>query len=513
MIDRPYQKDSEAGIQQKFFEKFKKVLLVLFMGLGKTHVASNMVKRAVANNKRVIFIAHRSFLVSQAVEKFESEGLQVGVIMDGFKEERWKPVQVASIQSLKNRELPPAHLVIIDEAHRSISVEYLKVNRVYEERGAYFIGLTATPFRTRKKEAFNIFWDDYFRPITISEAIEQGYVCQSKVYACARIVAAGMATSEGEFDKRELMKAFHTDEVYVNLVNNYNELIGKDKSIVFCVNKEHAKKTCEVLIEAGYRAVAVDSDTDPKERVKIIEDYKAGYYDALVNIDIFTEGFDCPDIMAVVLNMATTSKSKYFQCAGRGSRILPDGSKSYYKILDMADNTIRFGFVEDDYEISLESTEVFNKPGVAPVKDCPYCGYMMHASAKICPECKKELPVKPPVKKTIKEEKFIEMVRKEIEVQPFLDYTKDQWKDIPSHILPMFAKTNKLGAKWVRYQLAARGEGDKVVKIKNYKKPDIFKQEAWLQKAYHNNIPIDAAKWGSPTITATELIFEYKLEN
>lgn len=511
---RWYQPDAIKGIQQKFKDGFKKVMLVLFMGLGKTKISCDMIKMAVANKKRVLFIAHRFELIDQAANKFREEGLDVGIIMAGFKEERHKAVQVASIQTLNRRDLPKADIVIIDEAHLSISKEYLKVLRRYEEDGSFFVGLSASPFRTNKKESLSIFWDSHYRPITVSQAINEGFVCQSKVFACAKISTDGIKKTNGDFSETELMKFFDVDQVYTNLINNYHTHIGKDKTIVFCVNRDHSKKTCDALLSAGYRAVHIDAETPKALRIKIIKDFKEGLYDVITNVDILTSGFDCPDVKAIVLALATTSRARYLQASGRGSRILPDGSKKFYKILDLSDNTARFGFVETDFEISLEAQSTSDKKGVAPVKDCFQCGFFMSAQSKVCPECGSIQPIKPKNKKEIEEEKFIELDRKVMAVRPYLNLPKERWGEIPTDLLATFAKEKgyKSGTGWVKYQLAARGEGRKVVRIKNYSAPDYHKHKNWLQKAYYENIPIDAATWGSPEITASELIFEYKLE-
>lgn len=486
-----------------------------------TFVASNMIKMAVANRKRVLFIAHRFELIDQAERKFKKEGMDVGIIMAGFKEERYKPVQVASIQTLNRRDLPIADLVIVDEAHLSVSKEYLKILRHYEESGSFAIGLTATPWRTKKTESFNVFWDSFYRPITVSDAIEQGFVCESKVYACAKISTAGIKKTNGDFSEGELMKFFDVRDVYKNLIKNYHTHIGNEKTIVFCVNRDHSRKTCQALIEAGYKAVHIDAETPRNLRIQIISDFKEGKYDAICNVDILTAGFDDPTVMCIVLCMATSSRARYAQAVGRGSRILPEDEglpwdkrkKRFYKVLDMSDNTARFGFAEDHFEISLEPQKTDDKKGVAPIRDCFQCGFMFAVQCKKCPECGAEQPIKKE-KKTIKEEAFIELDRQAIAVRPYLNLPKDRWGEIPSDLLHAFAKAKgyKSATGWVKYQLAARGEGRKVVKIKNYSKPDYHKWKNWLQKAYYDNIPIDAATWGSPVITDAELIFEYKLE-
>ena len=180
----------------------------------------------------------------------------------------------------------------------------------------------------------------------------------------------------------------------------------------------------------------------------------------------------------------------------------------------MADHTKRLEPIETRFDVSLAPRKADDKKGVTPVKECAHCGYFLPIQAKKCPECGAEMPTIPKSKKEIKEEIFIEIDKKVLAVRPYLDLPKNRWNEIPSDLLPAFAKAKgyKSATGWVKYQLAARGEGRKIVKIKNYSKPDYHKWKNWLQKAYYDNIPIDAATWGSPEITASELIFEYKLE-
>lgn len=138
------------------------LLLVMATGGGKTVVAALVAFGAAKKNKRCLFMAPRREIVAQAFWKLVEAGvpeLDMGIVMaDGviphavtrqpYDARRPNaPVQVASVQTLANRKLPPADVVFIDEAHHATSPTWSKIIDHYRAAGAVVIGLTATPCR------------------------------------------------------------------------------------------------------------------------------------------------------------------------------------------------------------------------------------------------------------------------------------------------------------------------------------------------------------------------------
>ncbi len=519
---RPYQDETIKAVQAKFREGFKRVLIVLFMGLGKSVIACKIIQLTVQNKKRVLFIAHRTFLITQIRDKLLNFGITCGVIKAGFKEDRTQLVQVASIQTLNNRGLPIADVVFIDEAHLIHNKQYMGILQKYIDSGAFIVGLSATPFLLEKKKGLNILFETFVNTITVQEGIDQGYIIPSKVYQAKHFVdTSHMKKSKGDFDEKELMKAFDEENVAINLVEKYHTYIGNKKTMIFCVNKEHCRKTTDILIREGYRGNYIVADTPEKERDESLQKLLKGDYDFLANVGVYVAGFDMPELGAIVLNYATASKAKYFQSTGRGGRPLPEDigkpdhlkKKPYFIVLDMADNTNLHGWVELPFEISLEPQANKKKAGVAPIKTCGSCGFMMKAQLRQCPECGAEQEIKKS-KAEIQEMEFVELDKKKAEVQKYLDYGKDKWHLIPSDMLVEYAKAKGYRSPrgWANYLLLERGEGIKKVVIRNYTEPDYFKQCAILRKGYfQKTYPIDAEVWQFIEETNKEVIFEYKL--
>lgn len=518
---RQYQIDAVAGVQQKFREGKKSVLLVSHMGTGKTVIASDMISKAVKNKKRVLFIAHRTFLITQCRDKLLKFGITAGLIKAGFKEDRSQQVQIASIQTLKNRNLPPADLIIVDEGHHATAEEYKKILKIFIDNGAFICGLTATPFLLSRRKGLNEVYQDFVSTISVAEHIKQGNVLDSKVfYAKSQMDLTKMSITNGDFDAKEAFAAFDTTNVYVNLIDKYHTHIGRKKTIVFCINKEHCIKVTQALNEAGYRGAYVIAETPEEERLLHLSRLESGEYDFMANVDVYTEGFDMPTLEAAVLCYRTMSKTKLFQSAARPGRPLPEDEgmpmeqkkKPYYTILDMADNIKRLLPIEWPFEISLEPRGSKDKEGVAPIKDCPNCGYMMPVQMRACPECSTEMPPNPKTKKEIQEEEFAELDKQRLKLIPYLGLPANRHNEIPSELLEAFAKEKGYKKGWVNHILVARGEKRKPIKIIGYDFPDYFKQKGILEKAYYDKTyPIDAHTWQFIGEDNKNIIYEYKL--
>ncbi len=482
---REYQEESIELLNEKFKEGKKCLLLVWGGGLGKTNAAAEMIYRAMNKNLPSIFIAHRRELIKQAHKRINNfRKIDAGIIMSTEKENRFKKAQIASIQTLQRREQPPAKLVIIDEAHRSVSKQYLKVVNYYKAQGCFIIGLTGTPFRTNKREGLDSLYEDFVSNMPFSRAIPLGYSLPAKVYGSGRISSKGMKLQAGDFRADALMKAFDTENTYINIISNYERYLKGKKVIVFCWSVPGSIKVCEEFLKHGYKAMHVDGETPSKERDNIVEEFTNGDLDLLINYGIAAEGLDAPRVDGVMLATATKSRSKYLQACWRGNRPDPNNTeKKFYIVIDLADNCERFGYPDEDIEVSLEAEDKTESSGVAPVKLCKSCSYMNHASACNCKDCGVEFKKE---KKDIEEEEFIELQR-ENKKKRWLKYKQKDLYKVKTEELEEFAKVKKYSPLWVKFEKERRIKEMKLIKIKDFtgSKPEYYAQCKKLSDLYY----------------------------
>jgi superfamily II DNA or RNA helicase len=139
---RDYQINLIQRVFSLWYQGERHLMLQLPTGGGKTIIFTAIAREFTIKAQSVLVIAHREELITQAAAKLEAvTNLPVGVIKAGYKQDESCLIQVASIQTLIRRQLPPATLVIFDEAHHCHS-------RTYAERDSYILGCTATPRRT-----------------------------------------------------------------------------------------------------------------------------------------------------------------------------------------------------------------------------------------------------------------------------------------------------------------------------------------------------------------------------
>jgi type I site-specific restriction endonuclease len=296
-------------------------------------------------------------------------------------------VETLNNQIKRGLDLNAYDLLVIDEAHIG------NFRKVLEGFNGFVIGATATPLSNPPlKEQYNAI----VCPIGIEQLIAQGWLATPHTYAMHPVDTSTLQTARGEFTEASLDDAFNRPKVYEGVVKEFCGRWRDKKAIVFCVNISATDNTAaEFSRQLGAdRIFAVHSGQDPKIRPAIIQAFIESTNGILVNCGIATTGFDCPDIEVVVVNRATKSVALWLQMVGRASRTTP--SKSAFTILDFGENVTRLGFWQEPRDWAF----LFNNPkkkgeGVAPVKDCPACGFVAYASARICANCGAEFAPNP----------------------------------------------------------------------------------------------------------------------
>ena len=216
-------------------------------------------------------------------------------------------------------------LIVIDEAHHALAKTYKEMWERFPK--AKFLGLTATPCRLNGK-GFTDLFDVLVQSWGVPEFISKGRLA---TYDFVSIKSDGVTQrlidslqkrgADGDYQNKEmdmlLNKKPSIERLYWSL-----EEYGKDrKGIVYAINISHAQKITKLYQEHGVKAIAIDSKTPATERQQDIEAFKKGDIQVLVNVDIFSEGFDCPDVEFVQLARPTLSLAKYLQMVGRGLRV------------------------------------------------------------------------------------------------------------------------------------------------------------------------------------------------
>ena len=314
-----YQEDMVKRIGE-VFEDRQSVMVQMPTGTGKTHLLAAIVKEVIQQPGKscVWIIAHRRELVSQINDTLKSFGIS----------SKGNQVLVMSIQWLSRHydEMTKApKLIVIDEAHHALAETYKELWERFPK--AKFLGLTATPCRLNRM-GFTDLFETLVSSYTIGKFIQLGYLAPFD-YVSIRpdseeqklvdsLVKRG---ADGDFQTKEMNKVLNTRPSIERLYQSM-EKYGKDmKGIVYAINVEHARNIVDYYLSKGVEAVEIDCKTPVTRRKSMIQNFKLGKIRVLVNVDIFSEGFDCPDVEFVQLARPTLSLAKFLQMVGRGLRM------------------------------------------------------------------------------------------------------------------------------------------------------------------------------------------------
>lgn len=361
--------------------RHKSVVLCLPTGAGKTAIACEMIRRALARNYRCLFLAHRLELVEQARDRLASFGIAAGIIKAGFRETRDATVQVACVPSLIRRDFPPANLVIVDECHHGVSASFMAVIKHYRDADAWIVGLTGTAARLDGKPLAEAF-DEIVAPVKTSELISAGFLIDPIVFAPPSISRKGLHKRGGDYSLPEL--AERMVKLTGSITATWLERAAGLKTVAFAVNVDHSQRIAAAFTELGIKAAHVDGSMSTAERSEVIRKLRAGDIDILSNCSLLGEGWDLPALQCAILARPTASLTVHRQQIGRVMR--PPGPVI---VLDHAGNHHCHGPVTDEIEWSLTG-KAKRVPGPG-IRVCPECFANLPAGTPVCPRCGAEL--------------------------------------------------------------------------------------------------------------------------
>ena len=280
-------------------------------------------------------------------------------------------------------------LIIIDEAHHAVAKTYKEVMDAYPE--AKKLGLTATPCRLTKR-GFTDLFDVLLQSWSVKKFIADGWLSLYDYMSIRedsedwRLVnSLKKRGADGDFSLREMSEKLNVQPSIERLCDTVMRYAANKKGITYAIDIAHAERIAQYYREHGLNAVAISSKTPPEERKQIIERFKntncheierdsntnchelssncrqfkiqnscsgkrlyepSAKLKILITVDLFGEGFDCPDVEFIQLARPTLSLAKYLQQVGRGMRVFE--GKKYCLILDNVGLYRLFGLPSDD---------------------------------------------------------------------------------------------------------------------------------------------------------------------
>lgn len=366
---RAYQIRAIAALREKFAAGKRAPCLVLPTGGGKTVVAAEIVRSAIARGNRVLFLAHRTELLDQTVRKLSAAGVHDVRMIRAANDSGPKaaPITVASIPTLTRwAAMPPADLVVFDECHHVIAGTWAKIAQAYT--GASVLGMTATPQRSDGKPLGDIF-DSLVVASTVRELTDLGHLVPCRVYAP--------------------MEKLDQAQVVVSPAQAYLQRAEGQRAVVFCSTVEHAQAAAAEMNAAGIRTGVVNGSGSQAARANTLAQLAAGDLDAVCNVHVLTEGWDLPAVSVCILARKPVHAGTFLQMAGRVLR--PSPGKAYATLVDLCGSVHDHGPPDLEREYTLDGKGITGAPRDA-IRQCVSCGGVFVAGPAQCPMCGFEAP-------------------------------------------------------------------------------------------------------------------------
>ena len=391
---RNYQQEMIDRLEEAW-RRYRSVMLQMPTGTGKTVLMAEIIRQRISRISRkgkdgILIVAHRRELLEQIRGTVKCFGIDMEknrIVVESIQKLSrilGQTDNTKSTDSSLTRTATNGHkfsinpsLVIIDEAHHALAKTY----RMLWDRWpkAKFLGLTATPCRLNN-EGFMDLFDVLVQSHSIQEFINMGWLSDFDYVTAEpdnpilkQVASLKKRGVDGDYQTREMALVMDCEESIENLYRAYRQFVNGKKGIVYAIDRNHARHITDYYQRQGVNCAMIDSKTPKDERDRIVEEYRnsiqiqtlplspplegagsacgrsgACGIDVLVNVDIFGEGFDVPEVEFIQLARPTLSLSKYLQQVGRGMRIAEE--KDRVVILDHVGMYQSFGLPTEDWD-------------------------------------------------------------------------------------------------------------------------------------------------------------------
>jgi type I restriction enzyme, R subunit len=407
---RYYQELAVNRAVQAIITGQSRTLLTLCTGAGKTQVAFQICwklwsagwnRRGDHRKPKILYLADRSVLVDDPMAKDFAPFGDARFKITGGSVSKARDIYFAIYQAIAEdsnreglfREFAPEYfdLVIIDECHRGSARDESSWRRILEYFGsASQLGMTATPLREDSRDTYTYFGAPLYT-YSLAQGIADGFLAPYRVH---RVItdydAAGWRPSKGEVDRygREIPDEEYGTKDFERVValrarteaiaRHLSEFLKNSnrfaKTIVFCVNQEHASEMRLALgnfnsdLVVKYpdyvcRVTSDEGDIGAAHRAKF-QDVETKTPVVLTTSQLLTTGVDAPTCQNIVLARVVGSMSEFKQIIGRGTRLREDYGKLFFNIIDYTGTaTANFADPEFDGEPTTETVTQIGPDG------------------------------------------------------------------------------------------------------------------------------------------------------
>lgn len=370
---RPYQKEAMQALDRTVELGKRRFLIELPTGCGKTDLIALYLKRLVlaGQAERVLFLVDRDQLAKQAIEAIQDllPGYSSYWLKPGMVRQE-KQVTVCLLQTMIGRyhEFTSGYfdVVVMDECHRSI---YGAWQAALSHFDAMHIGLTATPAIYIERNTFQFYHckddtPDYSYPI--QEAFKEGFLVPYKfATGITTLVSEGANVDEEHYDPAEFERKWTNEASNRLMMEEFDRLAwasykdlapgqknGPGKTVVFAITKHHAARLAQYLNDLhpehkGRYAEVITSDVANAD--DLIRRFKQEDLPMVaVSVGMLDTGFDCREVLHLVMCRRVRSPILYQQMRGRGTRTAPHISKEKFVIYDFFRNHEYFNDSDTD---------------------------------------------------------------------------------------------------------------------------------------------------------------------
>ncbi len=378
---RGYQREIINRIRQSLANGHRHIIVQSPPRTGKTVVMAEIARRTTDKGNRVCFIIHRKEVLDQAKATFQEQGVDPNLL------------EAAMVQSLTRHvdKMRPPEVILIDEAHHALANSYTRILEAFPT--AYVLLFTATPVRTGRNQLDQIA-DDIIVGKSIKELTSQGFLAPFKYYAAKDKDVDDKKlrrSSTGDYVTASIEDAV-SHKIYSHTVDEYLTKADGKQAVVYTYSVEAANHLAREFTARGITAEAIDATTPALVRDTAVQKFRDQKLKVLVNVNLFTEGIDLPNVDCVIMVRPTMSLALYMQFS---MRCLNPRLGKTAVIIDQVGNWERFGLPNTDRDWkalakSKASPAKSLKRGGVQVIQCPDCFGVVEKSEvedNTCPLC------------------------------------------------------------------------------------------------------------------------------